>query len=399
MVVMSTDLAAQDLEQVMNSMHGARYWTDRTDPNMGVTPLMGLSFRPDQKEAVKMARVLLRNGAKVDTRDNSGPGCTALWMCAQNGSATLMQFLIDEGATIDMTPLHSQTQAINIAAQHGHADCVAVLARAAEDQNKDILEAASREGRATSFVGVERNFPKVVGVLAKAGADLRRACPVYFSIDGRFTDPTPHLAGHHSLNQSVRSFVESRCARSDCGEKSLDFLSCSRCRMACYCSEDCQKDDWQIHKRCCKQLRQGADLLGNTSDPPPSPAKEPFGFEDPFTSADDKKVQDYDRDTHPVWEYDAGGRGRPEWRRYPARIEQSLETMLELGSPRFMYRPGKPDSDGMYEQNFSPLAPQHVATRYVYYSDMIEREVYTGAGRRVRRNGSCCSPEPSGDFM
>ena len=37
----------------------AEDWTDQTDPNMGVTPLMGLSFRPDNEETVKMAQVLL----------------------------------------------------------------------------------------------------------------------------------------------------------------------------------------------------------------------------------------------------------------------------------------------------------------------------------------------------
>jgi hypothetical protein len=71
---------------------------------------MTLSARPDQEEAVKIARVLLRHGARVDTRDTSGPGCTALWMSAQNGSAKLLKFLIDQGASIDITPLNSQNR-------------------------------------------------------------------------------------------------------------------------------------------------------------------------------------------------------------------------------------------------------------------------------------------------
>jgi hypothetical protein len=32
---------------------------------------------------------------------------------------------------------------------------------------------------------------------------------------------------------------------------------------------------------------------------------------------DDAEDEDYDRTTHPVWEYDAGGRGHKRWQRYP----------------------------------------------------------------------------------
>ena len=130
-------------------------------------------------------------------------------------------------------------------------------------------------------------------------------------------------------------------------------------------------------------------MLGDPNVAPRAAYQEPFGFDDRFTSADENASSDYDRDTHAVWEYDAGGRGRSDWRRFPARIEEKLERMLEHGNGRFMYRPGIPSSDGMYEENMSPRAPRNVATVYLYYCDMIEREVYTGAGRRLRRKGSC----------
>jgi hypothetical protein len=92
---------------------------------------------------------------------------------------------------------------------------------------------------------------------------------VYYSYDGSSFDPLPNasvLMGHHSLNQTVRSFVNCRCARSDC----------SRCRMAFYCSKQCQKDDWKLHRRCCQQLRQGADLFGSPGDSLPEPSDEPL---------------------------------------------------------------------------------------------------------------------------
>jgi hypothetical protein len=58
------------------------------------------------------------------------------------------------------------------------------------------------------------------------------------------------------------------------------------------------------------------------------------------------------------------------------------------GSPNFMYCPGKPDNDGMYESGRrSAKPPSSVATCHVTFDDMTEREVYTGASRAVRRNG------------
>ena len=65
-----------------------------------------------------------------------------------------------------------------------------------------------------------------------------------------------------------------------------------------------------------------------------------------------------------------------------------------MGAPTFMYRPGLPDNDGMYEDGAGvrraasgrPI-PGNVATRHVTFADMTEREIYTGASRAVRRNG------------
>ena len=113
-----------------------------------------------------------------------------------------------------------------------------------------------------------------------------------------------------------------------------------------------------------------------------------MGFEEAFTEEDFEADDDeYDRDVAVVWEYeDSDG----VWRRFPDRIECGLESLRVMGAPAFMYRPGNPDCDGMYvdERDRRPtdVADGEVATRHVTFSDMTEREVYTGASRRVRRS-------------
>ena len=57
----------------------------------------------------------------------------------------------------------------------------------------------------------------VVGVLIKAGADVRRASPAYYSIqhsDGTQKsdfDPSPDFSLHHSIDKTVRSYATKTC--------------------------------------------------------------------------------------------------------------------------------------------------------------------------------------------
>jgi len=47
-----------------------------------------------------------------------------------------------------------------------------------------------------------------------------------------------------------------RCGYSDCNKlqpKKGDFKKCSNCMIAIYCSKECQKSDWILHKKICKK--------------------------------------------------------------------------------------------------------------------------------------------------
>ena len=89
---------------------------------------------------------------------------------------------------------------------------------------------------------------------------------------------------------------------------------------------------------------------------------------------------DYYEDTGFIWEY-----YDQNWVRFLAYIEDRFESMRDLGSPRYMYKPGDKDLAGLEERVKSTNPPKNGATNHVYFSDMIDRQIYTGAGRRVRR--------------
>ena len=169
---------------------------------------------------------------------------------------------------------------------------------------------------------------------------------------------------------------------------------CSQCHQVVYCGRECQKLDWRQHKKRCGVV------------PPRTPPELVIGFEVPFGPLDDEEAdcgEDYDRATHAIWEYDMGDNT---WQRYPPRIEEALESisryeyldfMGEL-APKFMYRPGNPDCDGFSERyGLSVTPPPNVATRWVIFEDMFEREIYTGEIRAVRRNGVRKRPGPTND--
>ena len=69
---------------------------DGPDPCLDVTPLMALTFHPDEEVAVKIAQFLIERGANPDTPD-SGPGATTVFMAAQEGKANLLAKFIEHG--------------------------------------------------------------------------------------------------------------------------------------------------------------------------------------------------------------------------------------------------------------------------------------------------------------
>ncbi|KAF7532433.1 hypothetical protein G7054_g7965 [Neopestalotiopsis clavispora] len=48
--------------------------------------------------------------------------------------------------------------------------------------------------------------------------------------------------------------MAAECAK--CKKSGVDLKNCSKCRSISYCSRDCQKDDWKVHKKSCASNAQ-----------------------------------------------------------------------------------------------------------------------------------------------
>ncbi|KAL3909061.1 MAG: hypothetical protein SGILL_008239 [Bacillariaceae sp.] len=404
----SLEVIRREIRKMSNS--GRREWIHSDDRNLGITPLMGCMFMDDDHDAIRAIQMLVDDfGADINQTDD-GPGAFPLYLAAQNGKPKILKYLLENGADITMTPYRSRTTCLFMATQYGFAECAALLANAYMEQNERRLLSVGNQtqGQSPAYKAVSLGHPEILGILAKAGADLRCAFPCWFEImiqNGERTknvdlDSTSECPVQYALNATVFSHVHKFCIACRKSSTEVEKLnSCGRCRLANYCSKECQTKDFkESHKKVCKRIRAGMDICGDpASTKIPGCVPQTLGFNVVFAG------EDFDTDcwdeSLPKWEYNDAAPGEPAvWKRYPPQIEANLESMREDGfSSVYMYRPGDPECEGTKEyNNLSARAPPGVATQYVWFTDMIERDVYNGTARAVRRDGSrdSCKIDP-----
>ncbi|KAJ7637113.1 hypothetical protein FB45DRAFT_908277 [Roridomyces roridus] len=63
--------------------------------------------------------------------------------------------------------------------------------------------------------------------------------------------PSPHIRVGEAGIEAGKTFVVATdpCGRDECTERGVGFKRCATCKKTVYCSVECQKDDWQKHKK------------------------------------------------------------------------------------------------------------------------------------------------------
>jgi hypothetical protein len=88
------------------------------------------------------------------------------------------------------------------------------------------------------------------GVLIAPGAILHKLGP---SLHYVVSSPAEFMTAYHHDRVAVLCLSDARACANNCGktESSFHLRLCGRCRTVSYCSRECQRADWPLHKPAC----------------------------------------------------------------------------------------------------------------------------------------------------
>ncbi|KAL0052246.1 hypothetical protein WJX82_010627 [Trebouxia sp. C0006] len=178
----------------------------------------------------------------------------------------ILEWLLDQGARVDARDVGGYTALGHAAAHTPVLPLAEVLLQRGSNVNYQ-----NRFGAPVLMSAVMASEDKAVELLLKWGADpdLKDNDGVTAKQLARFH---PHmLAGMHQ-QQGTHAEAAQQFSH-ECGQcgKTGAARRCSKCRLVIYCSSECQKAHWAVHKKECKQKAQ-QQLRVNVSSTPPGGA-------------------------------------------------------------------------------------------------------------------------------
>lgn len=224
----------------------------------GLTPLHIAAVNGHEE----MVKLLLK--AQANTDAITAQGLTPLYFAATNGSHEVAQLLLKAQANTDantaqgITPLH-------LAAVYGHTQVAEILINAQADINAITAEGftplhmtvkagnkAIAELLITSRANIDAITPKGFTCLhlAALGSDKPDTALYQYLVE-RGANKNSQAMGFTPLQTAAIMDKKIHvCAR--CNNKALN--KCSKCLYTYYCSPECQKAAWPLHKKDCKPL-------------------------------------------------------------------------------------------------------------------------------------------------
>jgi ankyrin repeat protein len=130
-----------------------------------VTPLLAAI----EMKSLPMVKVLLEHGAELHYTRNMGIIRTPLQRAAETGCFDIVQYLIDQNASIDTIPVHTGATALQLAAMHGLCGIAEFLLKHRADPNHP----PSRGNGRTAFeAAAEQSRIDMMSLLMQCGVNL-----------------------------------------------------------------------------------------------------------------------------------------------------------------------------------------------------------------------------------
>lgn len=163
----------------------------------------------------------------------------------------LLKYLISRGLPVDVPDIVGFTALAHaVMNQFPQVDLARVLLEAGANVNYQ-----NRYGEVALFGAFQHNNTTAIDLLCEFGADLdiKEADGIspmsfYLQCGPQVTATIRKWINKRSGDKAPR--VEKKC--DNCGKDDLGLKNCAKCRVARYCSVECQRAAWPIHKKTCQ---------------------------------------------------------------------------------------------------------------------------------------------------
>lgn len=118
--------------------------------------------------------------------------------------------------------------------------CMELEIRYDPESIKSVLDSLT-DDRKTTEARIKRNYDNEM--LLKGAIDSK----VLEGMDAKDREATGHRLLYEKRAETSTKVVCNFCHKWNPG----NFMRCSRCKSVCYCSRDCQVQDWSEHKKNC----------------------------------------------------------------------------------------------------------------------------------------------------